>query len=328
MVRETRTLKTLFPEPKPPSRKNFIKENVKSVRRMEKFFHSNNSNGKDLQLPVPRLEQMSTRKKSAPVISSKKTPLKKFPRSSANPSILKKNHAQKNQLDHKNEVQQKLKAHSTGDVAHSGLNSETSDADDLKSRSQGVQTLDSSDIGDIYTEGVIRYPSGKMKETQKSRMSEGDTNQECDELEAKNISDRSSNVDYVKLNKERVSLASKLVSQLHNTPSQPSHRIGVVPKYIKERKQVLEKEQSAKASAKLSDCPTGHVPLPDNERRETLGMLRKNYHDYVDELNALPIRTDTLKSQKRKMEIEKQLAKLEEAIKVFTRPKVFVRVDS
>lgn len=41
----------------------------------------------------------------------------------------------------------------------------------------------------------------------------------------------------------------------------------------------------------------------------------------------LPIRTDTLRSQKRKMEIEKQLAKLEEAIKVFSRPKVFVKVD-
>lgn len=53
-----------------------------------------------------------------------------------------------------------------------------------------------------------------------------------------------------------------------------------------------------------------------------------DYQEYVNELNTFPIRTDTLRSQKRKMEIEKQLAKLEEAMKVFSRPKVFVKIDS
>lgn len=114
----------------------------------------------------------------------------------------------------------------------------------------------------------------------------------------------------------------------------------------------MEKERLAKAAAQHTDCPIGHVPLPDNERKETLSMLKKSklksnldkqilkehnllrnklltdYQEYVSELNMLPIRTDTLRSQKRKMEIEKQLTKLEEAIKVFTRPKVFVKVDS
>lgn len=50
----------------------------------------------------------------------------------------------------------------------------------------------------------------------------------------------------------------------------PTHR------YIKERKQTLQKEQQAKAATKYADCPLGHIPLPDNERKETLNMLKKS----------------------------------------------------
>lgn len=42
----------------------------------------------------------------------------------------------------------------------------------------------------------------------------------------------------------------------------------------------------------------------------------------------MPIRSDTLRCQKKKMEIEKQLNKLEEGIKIFSRPKVFVKTDA
>ncbi|CAG9565074.1 unnamed protein product [Danaus chrysippus] len=70
-------------------------------------------------------------------------------------------------------------------------------------------------------------------------------------------------------------------------------------------------------------CPPGHVTLPDNERKETLRMLRNKL---VSELNKMPVKTDTLRMRNRKMELEKQLAKLEEGIKVFSRPKVFVKI--
>lgn len=42
----------------------------------------------------------------------------------------------------------------------------------------------------------------------------------------------------------------------------------------------------------------------------------------------MPIKTDTLRAQRRKMEIEKQLNKLEEGIKVFSRSKVFVKMNT
>lgn len=47
-------------------------------------------------------------------------------------------------------------------------------------------------------------------------------------------------------------------------------------RYIKERKEALQKEKQAKAVAKYTDCPIGHIPLPDSERKETLNMLKKS----------------------------------------------------
>lgn len=38
-------------------------------------------------------------------------------------------------------------------------------------------------------------------------------------------------IDYVKLNKERISVASKLATQLNNGVPPPNYRKGVVPKY-------------------------------------------------------------------------------------------------
>ncbi|OXU17992.1 hypothetical protein TSAR_011170 [Trichomalopsis sarcophagae] len=329
MMRDTRTLKSLFPDPKPPRRKNFIKENVESLRRMEQIMHTDGNPAKGLKLPILRKTRLSktsddisnvnvtngdgrsqhlkaqeitdetkkqNRKKSCFTVSNAKVVSKKLPKAST-----KKN----------------LKANSIENLATEKQHEDSKNTQ-IKCKSQGVQTLDTDDINSLYSEGVIRitnlnrisifrYPSGRAKELEEP-------------VNIKNNSEFSENESQLKSNKE-TKLINKLASQLNAPP--PSYRIGVVPKYIKDRKEALQKEQLAKIADKHVDCPAGHVPLPDHERKETL-----NYQEYVGELNMLPIRTDTLRSQKRKMEIEKQLTKLEEAIKVFTRPKVFVKVDS
>lgn len=222
-----------------------------------------------------------------------------------------------------------------------------------KYKSQGIQTLDTNQIDDLYSEGMIRYPSKKCLKN-----SENKDNLDKVDAGAKDIvnaSDRGDmqtpqttyqngssdspelnepsvpvkgEVDFIKLNKERTSAASRMTTHSNNAAPPSNYRKGVVPKYIRDRKEAQEKEQKAKAEAFDPDCPDGHVPLPDNERKETLRMLKKNYQDYVNELNKLPIKTDTLRAQRKKIEIEKQLNKLEEGIKVFSRPKVYVKVDA
>jgi hypothetical protein len=45
-------------------------------------------------------------------------------------------------------------------------------------------------------------------------------------------------------------------------------------------------------------------------------------------MNSLPIRNDTFRLVTTKTEMDKKLAQLDEAIKIFSKPKVFVKLDS
>lgn len=49
--------------------------------------------------------------------------------------------------------------------------------------------------------------------------------------------------------------------------------------------------------------------------------------ELLTQLNALPVRVDTLRVKTTKAELERKLSEIESAIKIFSRPKVFVKVD-
>ena len=49
--------------------------------------------------------------------------------------------------------------------------------------------------------------------------------------------------------------------------------------------------------------------------------------ELLAQLNALPVRVDTLRVKTAKADLERKLAEIEDAIKIFSRPKVFVKVD-
>lgn len=100
--------------------------------------------------------------------------------------------------------------------------------------------------------------------------------------------------------------------------------------------------------------PPGHRKLPDEERLKTLKTLEESmnwkkkiisikfvfiiylflirdwlaHKKMLSELNSLPIRDDTFRIRQTKAEYEKRLAEIEEAIKIFSKPKVFVKIDS
>lgn len=221
-------------------------------------------------------------------------------------------------------------------------------------KSQAIQTLNMKEIEDLYSEGVIKYPSKKYL-----NYNEASTNSSADEqidvssrsvkgspldqgdvqVLEKNVHGENGikgskfvspkeEIDFVKLNKEHTSITNKITQMNNNTNNilPNNYRMGVIPKYIKNRKEI--QVQKAKIEELDPNCPNGHIPLPDCERKETLQMLKKNYQDYVTELNMMPIKVDTLRAQRRKIEIEKQLNKLEEGIKVFSRPKVYVKMNA
>lgn len=184
--------------------------------------------------------------------------------------------------------------------------------------------------------------------------------------------------------------SSKVLAQ-----APPTYQRGVVPKYLRDRKDDEETDKTDEP------CPEGHVLLPEEERKETLRVLRQSkycfincfiniiwissckkgtcrklqfvklnfqysqgeivwnnnrvffgycetfthikiksiqtkdnrvtflgYADRIQELNSLPVRSDTLRIKRRKMEIEEELKRIDGGIKVFQRPKVYVKINA
>jgi hypothetical protein len=95
-----------------------------------------------------------------------------------------------------------------------------------------------------------------------------------------------------------------------------------------QRKEELRKQQEEYVkNLPDPDQPPGHRKLPEDERLKTLGILEDTHKKLIAELNSMPIRNDTFRIKTTKSEMEKRLTELEEAIKIFSKPKVFVKID-
>jgi len=108
-----------------------------------------------------------------------------------------------------------------------------------------------------------------------------------------------------------------------------SHQFGEVPTYLRKRQdQWREDEEYRIANTPDPAMPPGHRQLPEQERTQTLGLLQKKLNELTSQMSRLPIGADTVRVRQQKVALENQLTEVEEAIKIFSRPKVFVKVDS
>lgn len=143
-------------------------------------------------------------------------------------------------------------------------------------------------------------------------------------------------VDFIKIN----SRAAKMVQAVRPMSSQEqdykkkqdkelrNYKKGQVPKYLKERQIQWEKEEKERL-ANLPDpsVPEGHRVLAQNERLETLALLKENEASLLQHIQKLSLSNDSLRAQRRRQELEKKIAEVDEAIKIFSRPKVFVKIE-
>lgn len=107
------------------------------------------------------------------------------------------------------------------------------------------------------------------------------------------------------------------------------YKKGVVPNYLVTRKVQWRKEEEDRiANTPDPAMPPGHKVLPENERMKTLNLLKEREADLMKKLSALPLRMDTFRLRTEKQELEAKLAEIDEGKKIFSRPKVFVRIDS
>jgi len=67
--------------------------------------------------------------------------------------------------------------------------------------------------------------------------------------------------------------------------------------------------------------------MPENERLETLRVLSESEQITKSELFSMPLTVQTLGMKKKKNALEAKLKEIEDAVKIFNRPKVFISMD-
>ncbi|XP_066500538.1 enkurin domain-containing protein 1 [Hoplias malabaricus] len=109
----------------------------------------------------------------------------------------------------------------------------------------------------------------------------------------------------------------------------PSAVKGCVPQYLKERREQWRKEEEEKRrNTPDPSVPVGHTQMSEKERQETLKSLKETHRSLVNELLSLPVRADTVGVRARRAQLDQRLSEVEEAIKIFSRDKVYVKNNS
>ncbi|XP_077062963.1 enkurin domain-containing protein 1 [Siphateles boraxobius] len=143
---------------------------------------------------------------------------------------------------------------------------------------------------------------------------------------------RGHTVDFVSHNARAASKTTLRRSQsLQNlrdkTP--PSAEKGKVPEYLEQRKvQWKREEEERRRNTPDPSIPAGHTQMSERERQETLQSLKETHRSLVSDLQSLSMKADTLGLRSRRAGLDQRLSEVEEAIKIFSRDKVYVKVDS
>ncbi|XP_069773654.1 enkurin domain-containing protein 1 isoform X2 [Narcine bancroftii] len=103
---------------------------------------------------------------------------------------------------------------------------------------------------------------------------------------------------------------------------------GQLPQYLIERRNQWRKEaEERQKNTPDPSMPPGHTRMPENERLETLNSLQQTQKQLTKQLLMFPVQVDTIGLQKKRTDVEKKLTEIEEAIKIFSRPKVFIKIN-
>ncbi|XP_007938454.1 enkurin domain-containing protein 1 [Orycteropus afer afer] len=114
-------------------------------------------------------------------------------------------------------------------------------------------------------------------------------------------------------------------AQEHYNTTQKGH----VPHYLLERRDLWRREAEARQHSQPDPAmPPGHTRMPENQRLETLSSLLQSQSQLLRELVLLPAGADSLRAQGHRAELDRKLVQVEEAIKIFSRPKVFVKMNT
>ncbi|XP_061784696.1 enkurin domain-containing protein 1 [Nerophis lumbriciformis] len=142
---------------------------------------------------------------------------------------------------------------------------------------------------------------------------------------------RGQSIDFIKYNAKAAGKTMQRSQSMINLRDKPvaSAVIGQVPHYLEERKkQWREEEERRRKNAVNPSIPPGHTLMADSERQDALKSLKESHRTLVTELLLLPLKADNLGVRTRRTHLDRKLSEIEEAIKIFSRDKVYVKINS
>ncbi|XP_003243361.1 uncharacterized protein LOC100573150 [Acyrthosiphon pisum] len=209
----------------------------------------------------------------------------------------------------------------------------------LTFRDQATQTVNPYEEEGKLNNNIIRNPilqtSDMAKTIQTKHMNTISVSTENSESEYSNVMSRK-NVNSVHQQDDNNSKRKQqhLVGLKENIMGH--HQPGEIPKYLKDRKALKEKNEkevqkklAIRRALGLDDpaCPPGHVLLPEPERLEHLAKIKKDYNQLVLQLNMLPVGSDSYKMKEKRKRIEKELDQVQLGIKLFSKEKLYVKIN-
>jgi hypothetical protein len=302
----TTTLRGIFPEPKPVHRRNFVRENIRHLKEMQGYIQESKVTSQSQEIKPSKFKHV------APKVYSNITTRRKFSKDALG----------KNRPVSHNQIPKTFKS-PIRSFYHKKIEVEQ------KIIHRGVQTDRPEDIAKLYETGVLKYPTASIvshsKQTPHRARDQGDSPHNLTKSMQKLELEEKQN--YIKQNIKNIKVnKQKRDDSPDPMMAPPNYQKGTLPKYLQEKK--ISRDEVLKPVDFEGENLSGLVLLPDDERKEYLRVARENYAALIKELNSMPVSNDTLKKRKRKIEIEDELRRLDEVIKIFQKPKVFVKADA
>ncbi|XP_025419543.1 uncharacterized protein LOC112689883 isoform X2 [Sipha flava] len=205
----------------------------------------------------------------------------------------------------------------------------------LDFKNQGTQTINPYNEEDVLKDSIVRYPKSEKLDTATIQMNHKNTAAVQTERSESDCSNYVSKNSLKPLKKDEINLKTKhSVGFKENATSY--HQPGEIPKYLKDRKVLKEKNEketqkklAIRRELGLDDpaCPPGHLLLPEPERLEHLSKIKKDYNHLLTQLNMLPVSSDSYKMKEKRKNLENELDKLQLGIKLFSRKKLYVKMS-
>lgn len=103
---------------------------------------------------------------------------------------------------------------------------------------------------------------------------------------------------------------------------------GRIPRYLEERKQRwAEEEEERRRRMPDPNCPPGMSIMPESERLHTLEVLQNSREEALQQLRKLPFVLETPTMRKKQEFLEGKLREIDNALAIFSKPKVYVAKD-